>query len=161
MRLIAAMDERRGIATDEGIPWTLPSDQRFFVETTGSGLVLMGFRTYLEFDRPMHGRTNYIATRRTGQLRPGFVAVPDVAAFVAEHAGERINNIGGAVLFATTLPLADELVLTRIRADFACTKFFPEFEEHFDLATRSEPVREADTEFVLETWRPARRPATG
>lgn len=153
--MIAAIDQRRGLATDEGIPWTLPSDQRYFVEQTRDGLILMGFGTYLEFDHPMHGRTNYVATLRTDELKPGFVPVHDVPAFVAEHSSQVIQNIGGAALFTTTLALADELVLTRIRADFHCTKFFPEFETAFDRVSQSAPVTENGTTFVFETWRPS------
>lgn len=156
MRMIAAIDSRRGIATDDGIPWTLPADQRFFVETTKDGVILMGFNTFREFTSPMHGRVNYVATRRSTPLGTGFVAVPDAAEFVCEHADERINNIGGAGLFRSTLALADELVLTRIEADFHCTKFFPPFEDHFVLATKSEPVEENGVRFTYETWRPVR-----
>lgn len=155
MRMIAALDARRGIATDDGIPWTLPSDQRFFVETTRSGVILMGFNTFREFTSPMHGRVNYVATRRTAPLGAGFVAVPDAAEFVCDHADECIDNIGGAGLFRSTLALADELVLTRIDADFHCTKFFPPFEAQFALATESAPLEENGVRFTFQTWRPA------
>lgn len=154
MRFIAAIDEHRGLATDDGIPWTLPTDQRFFVEQTRDGLILMGYGTYLEFDDPMHGRTNYVATLRTEDLKPGFVPIHDVPAFAAEHSGEVVNNIGGAALFGSTLSLADELVLTRIRADFHCTKFFPAFEASFQRTSQSAPVTENGTAFVFETWLP-------
>lgn len=154
MRLIAAIDERRGLATDDGIPWTLPTDQRYFVEQTSQGVILMGYRTYLEFAAPMHDRTNYVATRRTDDVRPGFVPVHDVPAFIVDHSSEVVQNIGGAGLFETTLHLADELVLTRIRADFQCTKFFPEFEGAFRRTSQSDPVTENGVSFVFETWHP-------
>lgn len=156
MRMIAAIDSRGGLATDDGIPWTLPTDQKFFVETTRSGVILMGFGTYVEFHSPMHGRTNYVATRRTSALKSGFVRVPDAAEFVCEHADETIDNIGGAGLFRSTLSLADELVLTRIDADFHCTKFFPPFERDFRLVRQSEPIEENGVRFTFQTWRPHR-----
>lgn len=156
MRMIAAIDSRRGIATDDGIPWTLPTDQRFFVDTTKDGAILMGYNTFREFKSPMHGRVNYVATRRSVPLGNGFVVVPDAAEFVCEHADECIENIGGAELFRSTLALADELVLTRIDADFHCTKFFPPFEDRFVLASESEPVEENGVRFRFQTWRPAR-----
>lgn len=161
MRFIAALDNRRGIATDTGIPWKLPTDQQYFVEQTREGLILMGFGTYVEFRSPMHDRTNFVATRRTESLLPGFVAVHDVPGFLAEHAGARVNNIGGAVLFDTTLALADELVLTQLHADFGCTKFFPKYEHAFRCASRSEPVMENGTEFVFEIWHPLSDGAAG
>lgn len=152
IRFIAAIDEKRGLATDEGIPWHLPSDVNFYREQTREGIILMGMGTYLEFSKPMHDRTNYVATSSTEPLRPGFVAVPDVPAFLKQHEGELINNIGGAGLFTTTLQFADELILTQIHADFHCTKFFPAYEHLFDRVSQSEPITENGTTFQFETW---------
>ena len=60
IRLIAAIDSRRGIATDSGIPWKLPGDTAYFHEKTAKGLILMGFATYSEFAAPLHGRENFV-----------------------------------------------------------------------------------------------------
>lgn len=157
MRMIAAVDAELGIADDDGIPWDLPSDKEFFVATTRNGLILMGHATYTEFDSPMHARTNYVATHRTQPLRDGFVAVADPVAFAADHRHEVIQNIGGAGLFAATLHLADELVLTRIEDTFGCTKFFPAFADTFERTSRSEPHTENGITFAFETWVPRRR----
>lgn len=153
IRCIAAIDEKRGIADGEGIPWDLPNDRKFFVHETEAGLILMGMGTYREFDKPMHGRTNYVATSSTEPLKLGFVAVPDAATFLKEHRGELINNIGGAGLFTSTLELADELILTNIQADFHCTKFFPAYKHLFELAEHSEPITENGVTYRFETWR--------
>lgn len=152
-RLIAAIDSQRGIADDTGIPWKLPTDQKFFVEQTKEGLILMGAGTYHEFTKPMHGRTNYVVTHDTRPLYSGFVAVHDIEAFLKEHASERINNIGGASLFAQTIQYADELILTQVQRDFHCTKFFPEYEYSFVRVSRSEPITENGITFCFETWR--------
>jgi dihydrofolate reductase len=37
IRLIAAIDSQRGIATDSGIPWKLPGDSAYFREKTAQG----------------------------------------------------------------------------------------------------------------------------
>jgi dihydrofolate reductase len=154
MRMIVAVDSAGGMATGDGIPWTLPTDQRFFSDQIAIGLILMGYTTYDEISEPLHGRTNYVATRRSVALREGFTAVPDAATFIAEHHGEMIQNIGGAGLFASTLHLADELVMTRIAADFRCTKFFPPFRDRFDLIAESDRIVENDVTFTFQTWRP-------
>lgn len=153
MRFIAAIDEKRGIADDNGIPWDLPTDKKFFVDQTKEGIILMGHATYLEFKEPMHGRINYVATRKDRRLRPGFIAVHDIPSFVKEHKDEVINNIGGAGLFTSTLMFADELVLTPIQADFNCTKFFPPYKDDFQLVHRSEPIKESNVIYHFETWK--------
>lgn len=154
IRFIAAIDDHRGLADDNGIPWHLPTDQRYFVDQTKTGLILMGLATYREFSTPMHNRTNYVATHSSEPLRPGFVAVHDVPAFFAKHEDEVIQNIGGAGLFTSTLEFADELILTRIEASFHCTKFFPPFEDTFTRTQQSEPINENDITFRFETWVP-------
>ena len=75
IRLIAAIDSRRGIATDSGIPWKLPGDSAYFREKTSSGLVVMGRATYDEFAAPLHDRENFVFTRATTPLRQGFGVV--------------------------------------------------------------------------------------
>lgn len=160
LRLIVAVDEKRGLADDHGIPWQgrVPADSAYFRDQTAVGTILMGFRTYDEFDQPLHGRENFVVSRAgSAPLRPGFVAVEDLESFVGERTAEPVWVIGGAGLYAQTFPLADELFITRLEGDFGCTKFFPEFAPGFRLATASEPDSENGISYRFEIWR--RRPA--
>src|SRR5271156_3204471 len=130
IRLIAAMDTHRGIANDHGIPWQgkIPRDTTHFHEATSNGIIVMGYGTYQEYDKPLHGRENFVVSRpNTEELRAGFVVVPDADRFLDEHGDELVWVIGGAALFSASLSRADELVLTQLDAVYHCTKFFPEF----------------------------------
>lgn len=153
VRFIAAIDQKRGLATDSGIPWDLPTDRQFFRDQLTEGLIIMGAGTYRECKTPMQGRTNYVVTHDPDPLRPGFETVHDVDVFFQTHQTELINDVGGAGLFAQTLQYADELILTQVLADFHCTKFFPDYTQNFALVNRSEPVTENGTSFCFETWR--------
>ncbi len=153
IRFVAAIDEKRGIADDGGIPWDLPTDRKYFVDQTKNGVILMGYATYLEFKKPMHQTPNYVTSRSNKKLKPGFELVIDIPAFLKEHEGEIINNIGGAGLFTSTLQFADELVFTLVHADFNCTKFFPPYEKDFELVSKSEPMTENGTTFHYENWK--------
>lgn len=148
---VVAIDEKRGMANDEGIPWNIPTDAKFFVDKLKTGLVLMGYGTYVEVKVPFHGRTNYVATLKDESLRPGFEAVHDVDAFL-DAATEDVWNIGGAGLLATTLDRVDTLYLTQIFADFDCTSFLPEFSTRFKLISSSEKLTENNTTFQFQTW---------
>jgi dihydrofolate reductase len=156
IRLIAAMDTQRGIADEHGIPWQgkIPTDTKRFHEATANGLIVMGYGTYEEYDKPLHDRENFVVSRPdTGALRAGFVAIPDADRFLDLHAHELVWVIGGAALFKTSLARAQELVLTHLDADFHCTKFFPEFADSFELETADGPHVENDISFRFETWR--------
>lgn len=155
LRLIAAIDRQRGVANDHGIPWQgkIPSDTNHFHELTSDGIIVMGYGTYQEYDKPLHGRENFVVSRPdTPDLRPGFVPILDVNEFFEQHGQELVWVIGGAALFAASLASADQLFLTHLDADFHCTKFFPEFTDGFELVSVGEPHTESGITFHFETW---------
>jgi dihydrofolate reductase len=152
IRLIAAMDSRRGIATDSGIPWKLPGDTAYFRDKTATGVILMGRATYNEFSAPLHERENFVLTADSAPLRSGFRPVGSLDRLVVEHPGEDIWVIGGARVYAGTIGEADELLLTQVVGDFLCTKFFPPYRTGFRLAVQSDDRQDGATTYRFETW---------
>jgi dihydrofolate reductase len=156
IRLIAAVDSQLGVANDHGIPWQgkIPMDTQYFNDQTEEGIIVMGFRTYQEFDKPLHDRENFVVTKRgSEELRAGFSSVTDLAAFFDQHAEELVWVIGGAGLFSDSLVRADELYLTQLDRDFHCTKFFPNFSDTFELTSELGPHSENEISFLFEIWR--------
>lgn len=155
INLIAAVDERRGLADDHGIPWQgqLPTDSHYFRDQTREGTILMGFRTYQEFASPLHDRVNYVVARDGSPLREGFEPAGPLGRFLGDHAGETVWVLGGAVVYAASLAYADQLYITQIEADFHCTKFFPGFTDRFALASESPTLTEAGLSFRFQIWR--------
>lgn len=151
IRCIVAIDSKRGMANNEGIPWELPKDIQYFREKTENGSVLMGYATYKEFKKPLHNRINYVANLEEVHLRPGFTLVRDAKEFVQNFRGD-LWIIGGAGLFAQTIQFADELFLTRLEGDFKCTKFFPDFEEVFTCVERGKQQDQNGISFRFEVW---------
>jgi dihydrofolate reductase len=155
IRLIAAVDSQLGVANDHGIPWQgkIPADTKYFNDQTAEGTIVMGFRTYQEFNKPLHDRENFVITRtNSAELRRGFVGVVDPSAFLDQHAQELVWVIGGAGLFADSFDRADELYLTQLAADFHCTKFFPTFSDTFTLVSELGPREENGISFRFEIW---------
>jgi dihydrofolate reductase len=152
IRLIAALDSRRGIATDSGIPWKLPGDTAYFHDKTASGIILMGRATYNEFAAPLHERENFVLTADSGLLRTGFRAIGSLDQLVADHPDEDIWVIGGATVYAETIAEAQELLLTQVVGDFDCTKFFPPYEAEFRLAAQGDDRQDGGITYRFETW---------
>ncbi len=154
IKCIAALDENRGIANDHGIPWQgkIPTDVAQFRQRTLHGNVMMGYGWYVEQKLPLPDRRNLVATTNPEPLRPGFERVTDARAYL-QNAKEDIWVGGGAALFASVLDLADELYLTQLEGDFHCTKFFPEFNEKFELQDESQPVTENGITYTFQLWR--------
>jgi dihydrofolate reductase len=152
IRLIAALDSRRGIATDTGIPWKLPGDTAYFHQKTTSGLVLMGRATYNEFAAPLHERENFVLTSDSGPLRSGFRAVGSLDQLVADHPDQDVWVIGGATVYGETIGEAQELLLTQVAGDFHCTKFFPPYDAEFRRALQGEEREDGGIHYRFETW---------
>lgn len=150
--MIAAIDSKRGIANEQGIPWHLPSDVAYFREKTKHGRVVMGAGMYKELAEPLPDRENYVLTRDPESLRPGFLPVNDLPDFLKVAAND-IWVIGGAVTYELGLPFADELYLTELDQDFQCTKFFPDFADAFELSQESEPQTENGITFRYRVYR--------
>jgi dihydrofolate reductase len=155
IRLIAAVDSQLGVANDHGIPWQgkIPMDTQYFNDQTFEGIIVMGFRTYQEFDKPLHDRENFVVAKPgSGELRPGFTGLPDFPAFLEQHSQDLVWVIGGAGLFAESIDHADELYITQLDQDFDCTKFFPRFSDTFELTSELGPHLENGISFLFEIW---------
>jgi dihydrofolate reductase len=152
IRLIAAMDSKRGIATASGIPWRLPGDTAYFRQQTAQGLILMGRATYHEFAAQLHGRENFVLSTDPGPLRAGFSAVGDLDQLRTSHPGEDIWVIGGATIYAETISQAQQLLITQVFGDFNCTKFFPNFTDAFQITASSDAREDGGVSYRFETW---------
>lgn len=155
IRFIAAIDNKRGMANDKGIPWDLPADKSYYHDRVSGAEVMMGMGTYYEERVPLGDEIQLVATREDVKLRHGFKAVKDANKYLedAKEQGKDVWVIGGPGLFTTTLDFADELYLTLIDQDFNCTKFFPKYQNDFELAGQDEMQTENGIKFRFTTWR--------
>jgi len=130
--LIAAVARHGVIGHGNQLLWRLPEDQRYFRRVTLGHPVIMGRRTWdslPERFRPLPGRRNIVVTRQPGWAAQGAEACPTPAAALALAADSELAFvIGGADLYAATLPLADELLLTEIEHEFSGDTRFPSFD---------------------------------
>ena len=142
LALIAAV-ARNGVFGDAGaLPWHLPDDMAHFRRTTAGCPVVMGRKTWDSLParfRPLPGRLNIVVTRQPSWQAAGALAVPNLdAARAAAGAVPKVFVIGGAALYAAALPLADELLLTELDADFAGDTHFPDWDRSAFAETHRE-----------------------
>jgi dihydrofolate reductase len=155
VRLIAAIDEKQGIADEHGIPWRgkVPGDVKYYTDKINDGNpILMGYGVYKEMTKPYAGGTNYVASLHDEKLHDGFELVHNAAEFIKNSKSD-IWDVGGAILFASTIELADELYITQLQGDFGCTKFFPEFKNEFELIKESDPITENNVTYTFQVWK--------
>lgn len=133
--LIAAVTRNHVIGKNNDLPWKLPDDMKYFMETTRQHAVIMGRKNFdslpLKF-KPLKDRLNIVLTRNR-KLLDGFDvrAVGSVdEAFEQAPANEEVFVIGGAEVFAQTLPRADRLYITEIDAVVDGDTYFPAFDKN-------------------------------
>jgi dihydrofolate reductase len=148
IRFIVAVDEKLGMAKNGRQPWHLPTDEQYFLQQTQKygGVVLMGRTTYDVIGHPLKERRNIVLSRSLKYIE-GVEVEKDLQN--ALRVAPDIWVIGGAGIFAQSLQYADELYVTRIEADFECDQFFPEFEDQFDLTSKSTPHHENGVTFTF------------
>lgn len=131
--LIAALAENRVIGKNNDLPWRLPDDMKFFMETTKGHHVIMGRKNYDSLKdkyKPLPNRTNIVVTRQKDFKAPGCIVVNAVekSLEIAQQNNEpEAFVIGGAEIYKLTLPKADRLYMTEIHASVEGDTYFPEF----------------------------------
>ncbi|MDJ0756772.1 MAG: dihydrofolate reductase, partial [Ardenticatenaceae bacterium] len=85
--LVAAVDRQGIIGANNGIPWRLSADMRFFRKITSGKPVIMGRKTYESIGRPLPKRLNIVLTRQSGYQPEGVVVVQSLEEAL-EAAGE-------------------------------------------------------------------------
>ena len=129
--LVAALAEDDIIGCGGSLPWHLPEDLRHFRRLTMGKPLVMGRRTFESIGRPLPGRDNIVLSGSMNPL-PGVEVCASLAGALRlaqqrarSRAAEEIAVIGGATVYAQTLPLATRLYLTRLELKVRGDTRFP------------------------------------
>ncbi len=130
LSFVVAMGQNRVIGRNQGMPWHLPNDLKWFKEITsgGSRTMLMGRRTFEALPGVLTGRKHVVLTRNAEYMvyhdRVQIVqAFEDLVPYIASL--EEFFVIGGGEIFSWLLPYAQKMYLTLIHEDFVGDTFFP------------------------------------
>ena len=132
--LVAAVASNGVIGRNNDLPWHLPDDMKFFMETTRGHYVILGRKNYESLPKkyqPLPNRPNVVVTRQKDFEAPGCLVVHtiDRALSIARDNGEsEAMVIGGSGIYAASLPLADRLYITEIHASVEGDVRFPDYD---------------------------------
>ena len=127
VNLIYARAANGVIGKDNAMPWHLPEDLAHFKALTHGHPVIMGRKTWDSLParfRPLPGRTNIVVTRQDDWApEPASADVVraaslDAALQEAARHGDSVWVMGGAQIYAQSLPLAHRVEVTIILQDF-------------------------------------------
>jgi len=133
--LIAARTQNNVIGKNNDLPWHLPDDMKYFMQTTKGHYVIMGRKNYdsiPEKFKPLPNRTNIVVTRQPDFRAPGCIVVNTLeeAVKIARNNGEKETFIiGGAEIYNLGFSLADKLYITEINTTLDGDTYFPNFDK--------------------------------
>ena len=129
LHLIYARSANGVIGKDNRLPWHIPEDMAHFKQLTQGCPVVMGRKTWDSLParfRPLPGRTNIVVTRQADWQADGAHRAGSLAeALGLCDAGKTVWIIGGAQIYAESLPLADCVEVTEIAQDFDGDAYAP------------------------------------
>jgi dihydrofolate reductase len=122
LTLVVAVAKNGVIGAGGALPWRLSSDMARFKAATMGKPILMGRKTWESLPKkPLPGRPNIVLSRDPNFRADGGWTYADheaslaAARAMAEQTGaDEICIIGGAQLYAATLPIADRIRLTEV-----------------------------------------------
>jgi len=115
--LLVAMSDNEVIGVNNRLPWHLPADLAYFKNTTKGGVVLMGRLTYESIGKPLPHRENWVLSRDTSFHPEGvlvFHSVEEMVQYAERTQKEKIFIIGGDQIYKLLLPIANQLMITRV-----------------------------------------------
>ena len=143
--LVAAVARDGGIGHAGGLLVRLPDDLRRLKQITLGTPVVMGRKTWQSIGRPLPGRRNIVITRdATFRAEGAETATSLDAALALADSAPLVHVIGGAEVYALALPIADELQLTEIDAQFPADTFFPAWDRRRFAEVAREPRQTAE-----------------
>lgn len=130
--MIAAMSANRVIGINNDLPWHLPDDMKYFMETTSGSTVVMGRKNYQSIPdkfRPLPNRTNLVITRQPNFKAYGCIVKTSMAEalhYAESQNDERVFIIGGGQIYKLAIDLVDTIYLTEIHTEIKDGEvFFP------------------------------------
>lgn len=134
INIIVATDEDLLIGKKDsrnGMPWNVPEDLQHFKATTLNKTILMGLTTYQAIGRPLPNRKTIVVSFEP--FEDERVEVRSSLEEVIEEyrsSGEDLFISGGASIYKQCLPIADQLLISRIPGKHEGETYFPNFDEY-------------------------------
>lgn len=151
--IIVAMDENRLIGKEDssnGMPWVNMEDLNHFKNTTLNKTILMGYKTYKAIGRPLPKRHTIVVSFE--DFDDDRVEVRNSLEEVVDEyrvKGKDLYISGGASIYKQSLPLADQLLISRIPGQYTGETYFPDFEEYGYTLVETKPFET----FELEVYK--------
>ena len=124
-----AFDENRVIGKNNTLIWHLPADLKRFKSLTTGHVIIMGRKTFESIGKPLPNRTTIVISRQADLQIDGAIIAHSVEEAILKAKSitrEDIFIVGGAEIYALSLALADQILVTQLHDIFEGDAYFPE-----------------------------------
>jgi len=139
-----AFDENRVIGKNNTLIWHLPADLKRFKALTTGHVIIMGRKTFESIGKPLPNRTTIVISRQADLQIEGAIIAHSVEEAILKAKSitrEDIFIVGGAEIYALSLPLADQILVTQLHDIFEGDAYFPEIpSDIFEISERERGV---------------------
>ena len=128
--LIAAASQNNALGKNNDLIWHLPKDFKRFKALTTGHHIIMGRKTFESFPKPLPNRTSIVISRQADLQIDGAIIAHSVEEAILKAKSitrEDIYIVGGAEIYALSLPLADQILVTQLHDIFEGDAFFPDY----------------------------------
>lgn len=164
MNLIVAVDKNWAIGKNNKLLVSIPSDMKFFRETTSEKVVVMGRKTLESFPNglPLKNRVNIVLTSDPDYQVRGAVIVHSIEEALKEvekYPTEDVYVIGGETIYRQMLPYCDVAHVTKIDHAYEADAYFPNLDEmpEWEVVADSEEQTYFDLEFQFLMYQKNRK----
>lgn len=129
IKIIVACDEKNVIGKNNQLIWHLPADLKHFKNLTTGHSIIMGRKTFESIGKALPNRNNLVVSRQSHLNVDGIILCHSLEEAILKAKSlsrDDIFIIGGAEIYRQALPLADQIILTRLHDYFDGDAFFPE-----------------------------------
>ena len=159
MKAILAADKNWGIGYNNRLLVSIPSDMKFFRQTTTGKVVVMGRKTLESFPNgmPLKNRTNIVLTgNQNYQVKDAIVvhSEDELMEELKKYDTDDVYVIGGESVYRMMLPYCDTAYVTKIDRASQADTFFPNLDEmdEWVMTEESEEQTCFDLEFCFTKY---------
>ena len=129
--IIVAISENFVIGIDNKLPWHISEDLKNFKKVTLNHSVIMGRKTFESIGKPLIERRNIVITRNKALKISGVEVVTNLNdAIDLTNDEKEIFIIGGEQIYNIAMPLATNMIVTKVLTEIKGDAFFPIFNEN-------------------------------
>ena len=159
MNMIVNVDNNWAIGYRNSLLVRIPSDMKFFRQTTMNHVVVMGRKTLESFPNglPLAKRTNIVLTRDQDYKVKGAILVHSEEELLEElkkYEEDDIFVIGGGSVYEMMLPYCNTVYVTKIDFAYQADTYFPNLDEmpEWEMTEESEEQTCFDIEFAFTKY---------